>query len=189
MNNTDIIVQDASRKGIDRCNCPKCKGCAGTAIVCFNSRKLALRALGNALTKTAGLLLLLSCFLLQGQATAGVTHPAAGPTDPGQNDKVSVGYLTVFSSTQEAQWGEGSFYYPHTGYRIYDANGKSVKWVDNHNTSIDEAPQKVELAPGAYTVWAQSDKDGYVKLPVVIKLARRTVVHLESDRAGIAGHL
>jgi flagellar hook assembly protein FlgD len=100
--------------------------------------------------------------------------------DTEQYDKVSVGYLTVFSSTEETQWGEGSYYYVHTGYRIYDSAGKVVKWVENHDTSIDEDPQKVELAPGTYTIWAQSDKDGYVKVPVVIKLARTTAVHLET---------
>jgi hypothetical protein len=183
MNNNDVIIYNTDRKGIDRCHCPQCKGCAGTARVCFNSRKLAARPLKNALTKTAGLFLLLGCLSLQGRATA------AGPTDFAQNDKVSVGYLKVFSSTQESQWGEGSYYYLHTGYRIYDSTGQAVKWVDNHNTSIDETPQKVELAPGAYTVWAQSEKDGYVKVPVVIKPARTTAVHLESDRARNADHL
>jgi hypothetical protein len=180
MNDTDVIVSITDRNAINRCNCPKCKGCAGTARVCFNSRKLASRTAENALAKAVGLLLLLACFFLQGQATAGVTLPVVSPTDPGQNDKVSVGYLTVFSSTEEAQWGEGPYYYVHTGYRIYDSTGKAVKWIANHDSSTDEAPAKVELAPGKYTIWAQSDKDGYVKVPVVIKLARTTAVHLET---------
>ena len=181
--NNNTIANSTDRDVIDRCGCPKCKGHAGTTRVCFNSRKLASRTAGNALTKTAGLLLLLSCFFLQGHATAGVPLSAAGPTDPGQNDKVSVGYLAVFSSTEEAQWGEGPYYYVHTGYRIYDSAGKAVKWVNNHDSSIDEAPEKVELAPGKYTIWAQSDKDGYVEVPVVIKLARTTAVHLENGNA------
>jgi len=180
MNNNDIIVRETSRKDIDRCNCPTCKGRAGTSRVCFNSRKLASRTAGNALAKTVGLLLLLACFFLQGQARAGVTLPEVGPSDPGQNDRVSVGYLTVFSSTEETQWGDGPGYYVHTGYRIYDSTGKAVKWIANHDTSTDEVPEKVELTPGRYTIWAQSDKDGYVNVPVVIKLARTTAVHLES---------
>jgi len=155
-------------------------GRAGTARVCFNSRKLASRTAGNVLAKTVGLLLLLAGFFPQGEARAGVTLPAVGPTDPGQYDKVSVGYLTVFSSTEETQWGDGPYYYVHTGYRIYDSAGKAVKWIANHDTSTDEAPEKVELAPGRYTIWAQSDKDGYVKVPVVIKLARTTAVRLET---------
>jgi len=182
MNNIDMIVQDTSRKNINRCQCPKCKGCAGTARVCFNSRKLAARAQGNAPAKSAGLFLLLACFFLQGQANADVTSPAGKHMPPGEYDKGLVGYLKVFSSTQESQWGEGSYYYLHTGYRIFDSNGKTVKWVENHDGRTDEDPEKVELAPGTYTIWAQSDKDGYVKVPVVIKLAQTTAVHLETGR-------
>ena len=58
--------------------------------------------------------------------------------------------------------GEGSYYYLHTGYRIYDCKGNAVKWVENHSDRTDEDPEKVGLAPGAYFVWAQSDRDGYV---------------------------
>ena len=183
MNNSNMILNETSRTDTTRCKCATCKGSAGTKRVCFNSRKLASRTAGNALVKAAGLLLLLlllTCFFLQGQARADVTLPAVGSMDTEQYDKVSVGYLTVFSSTEETQWGEGSYYYVHTGYRIYDSAGKVVKWVENHDTSIDEDPQKVELAPGTYTIWAQSDKDGYVKVPVVIKQARTTAVHLET---------
>jgi hypothetical protein len=171
MNITGIIIQEPSRKKIDRCTCPQCKGCAGTATVCFNSRKLASRTAGNALAKTVGLLLLLACFFLQGHAQA----------SPGQDDRTSFGYLKVFSSTQESQWGEGSHYYPHTGYRIYDSTGHVVKWVGNHDGSTDETPEKVALAPGFYTIWAQSDKGGYVNVPVVVKMALTTAIHLESD--------
>ena len=178
--NNNIITNNTERDAINRCGCSKCKGNAGTARVCFNSRKIAARTAGNALVKTMGLLLLLAGFFPQGQARAAVTLPAVGPTDPGQYDKVSVGYLTVFSSTEETQWSDGPYYYLHTGYRIYDSAGKAVKWIANHDTSTDEAPEKVELAPGRYTIWAQSDKDGYVKVPVVIKLTRTTAVHLET---------
>lgn len=125
------------------------------------------------LIKTAGLLLFLNCSLLQGHATASATSSS--------NDKASPGFLKVFTATQESQWGEGGYYYLHTGYRIYDSNGKVVKWVENHTTSIDEAPEKVELAPGTYTIWAQSDKDGYVKVPVIIKQDGMTMVHLKSS--------
>src|ERR1700683_1211609 len=72
------------------------------------------------------------------QAHAGNVLPAVGPQPPGVYDKVSCGYLEVFSTTQESQWGEGSYYYPHTGYRIYDASGKLLKWVENHNLNTDE---------------------------------------------------
>jgi hypothetical protein len=175
MNITGIIIQEPSRKKINRCTCPQCKGYAGTTRVCFNSRKVASRTAGNALAKTVGLLLLLACFFLQGHAQA----------SPGQDDSASFGYLKVFSSTQESQWGEGSYYYLHTGYRIYDSTGKVVKWVENHDSSTDETPEKVELAPGRYTIWAQSDKDGYVKVPIVVTPYQTALIHLESEQEEI----
>ncbi len=129
-------------------------------------------------TQTLGLSLLACCFLFQGQASA------VESTATGQDDKASSGYLKVFSATQEAQWGEGSSYYLHTGYRIDDSNGKTVKWVVNHNDNADETPEKVELAPGVYTIWAQSEKNGYVKVPVVVKPDQLTAIHLEKDETG-----
>ena len=129
----------------------------------------------HALTRILGLFLLPCCLLFQEQAFA------VEPTVVGQYDKPSSGYLKVFSVTQESQWGEGSYYYLHTGYRIYDSNGKAIKWIENHDSNIDEDPQKVELAPGAYTVRAQSDRDGYVKVQVVIKPAQTTAIHLERE--------
>jgi len=167
-NSNDITVTDTDRESINRCNCSQCRGLAGTARVCFNNRKLAARMQGKALAKASALAFFLSCFFLQGPAPAKPTS--------------TLGYLEVFSATQETQWGEGSFYYPHTGYRIFDAEGRTVKWVDNHDSDIDETPQKVELAPGTYTIWAQSDRDGYVKERVTISTARTTTLRLESDR-------
>ena len=178
MNNNDTIVTETSRKSIARCNCPECKGNAGTATVCFNSRKLASRTAGNALVKAAGLLLLPACFFLPGRAQA----------SPGQNDHASVGYLEVFSATEEnspAGVSDGDGYYLHTGYRIYDSTGKMVEWVENHDGGNNEDPQKVELAPGRYTIWAQSDEDGYVKVPVMVRPYQTALIHLEGNQEGI----
>jgi hypothetical protein len=111
-----------------------------------------------------------------------VQLPAVGPRPSGFYEGVSCGYLKVFSATEEHQWGEGSYYYPHTSYRITDANGKTIKRVENHQTDIDESPETVELAPGTYTVIAQSENDGLVRVPVVIKRARTTALHLEKGR-------
>ena len=52
-------------------------------------------------------------FAVIGTATlthAGTVLSAVGPTPPGESDKVSCGYLKVYSATQESQWGEGSYY-------------------------------------------------------------------------------
>ena len=115
-------------------------------------------------------------------ALAQVQLPAVGPKPPGIYEGVTCGYLKVFSATEEHQWGEGSYYYPHTAYRITDANGKTIKRVENHESDIDESPEKVELAPGTYIVIAESENDGMVRVPVVIKLALTTAVHLEKGR-------
>jgi len=113
-------------------------------------------------------------------AQAGPVLAPVGPRAPGDYPKVSCGYLEVFSRTEETQWGEGSYYHPHSAYWIYSTDGKRLKTVDNHDSEIDEKPQRVELTPGKYTVRAWSDDDGLVTVPVTIALARTTRVRLES---------
>ncbi len=110
---------------------------------------------------------------------AGPVLPEVGPRPPGDYPAVTCGYLKVFSRTEQSQWGEGSYYYIHTAYWIYDSTGKRIRTVSNHDSSIDEDPQKVELPPGHYVVKAWSDNDGLVTVPVVVKLARTTSVNLE----------
>lgn len=133
----------------------------------------------------ASLLRSIALMMLAGMGTHAlgqVQLPAVGPRPPGIYEGVSGGYLKVFSATEEHQWGEGSYYYPHSSYRITDASGKTIKRVENHQTDIDERPETVELAPGTYTVIAQSENDGLVRVPVVIKRALTTAVHLEKGR-------
>jgi hypothetical protein len=118
------------------------------------------------------------------QAQAGPVLPAVGPNPPGEYQKVSCGYLEVYSATEEsspAGVSDGDDYYPHTPYWLYNATGKRIRTVQNHGISPEEeGPEKVELTPGTYFVKAWSDKDGLVTVPVVIKLARTTTVHLEN---------
>lgn len=112
-------------------------------------------------------------------AGAGPVLPAVGPTPPGLENKVTVGYLKVFSRTERSKWGTGPTVDVHTAYWIYDTSGKCIRTVRNHDTSVDEFPQSVELTPGTYVVKAWSSNDGLVTVPVVIKLARTTTVHLD----------
>ena len=119
---------------------------------------------------------------ISNHALSQVQLPAVGPRPPGIYDGVSCGYLKVFSATEEHQWGEGTYYYPITSYRIANASGKTIKRVQNHQTDIDEHPETVELAPGTYIVIAESENDGTVRVPVVIKLVQTTAVHLEKGR-------
>ena len=94
MNNNEIIVENTERDPINRCSCSKCKGCAGTARACFNSRKLALRTAKNAPVKTVGLILLLACFFPQGRATACVSLPEVTLVHPGRDHQFFV-HLTL----------------------------------------------------------------------------------------------
>ena len=43
----------------------------------------------------------------------------------------------------------------------------------------DENPETVSLPVGSYTVVARSQKDGYVRVPVMIKDGRRTILALD----------
>ena len=89
------------------------------------------------------------------------------------------GYLVVYSDTENPINTGDTMYYPHTAYKIYDAHGSYVRFVQNHMSSSDETPARVSLPPGNYTIRAQSEIDGDVAVPVLIKGLRTTVVNLE----------
>jgi hypothetical protein len=59
----NIIVSNPN-SGIDRCGCPECNGCAGTARVCFNARKLAARRKENMMAENVGMVLFINCLVL-----------------------------------------------------------------------------------------------------------------------------
>lgn len=74
-------------------------------------------------------------------------------------------------------------FYPHSEYSIYNSNGSRLRWVANHMSLRDETPETVSLPAGTYTVVADSDFDGQVKIPVRIAGGRTTRVNLEGSRA------
>ena len=89
-----------------------------------------------------------------------------------------LGYLEVYSATDEFDDG-GVPYYAHSSYAIYTTDGKVFKNVENHISRSDEVPEIVTLPVGPYIVEARSDRDGYVRVAVVIKAGRRTTLNLE----------
>ena len=104
-----------------------------------------------------------------------------GPIRPDGLDyrtEVPQGYLEVFSATDEFDDG-GVPYHPHSSYAIYTTDGKVFKTVENHISRGDELPEIVTLPVGPYIVEARSDKDGYVRVAVVIKAGYRTTLDLE----------
>jgi hypothetical protein len=89
------------------------------------------------------------------------------------------GYLEVFTATRTAEVDFESYFNPHTSYTVTDAAGRSVKYVENHTSDMDEWPDLVTLPPGTYHVVAESAWCGLVTVPVVVQPGATTVVHLD----------
>ena len=69
----------------------------------------------------------------------------------------------------------------HSGYKIYSADGKVLKTVNNKVGSYVEDPPTVSLPPGHYTVVARASAFGIVTVPVVIEAGKTTFVHLNGS--------
>ena len=136
--------------------------------------------------KTINLMFVLGlvAWLGSGCATQPVVLNPVGPAQNRPSPPGSRGYLRVYSATETDQIGEGTYYYPHTGYRIYDGDGRLVKFVPNHIGNMDESAALVSLPAGQYRVKAQSDIYGWVTVPVVVEAGEITSVHLQSTWPG-----
>jgi hypothetical protein len=84
----------------------------------------------------------------------------------------------VYSATDEFDDG-GVAYHAHSSYAIYTLDGKLFRNIENHISRSDEIPEVVALPVGSYTVDARSEKDGYVRVPVVINAGRPTILDLD----------
>ena len=120
-------------------------------------------------------------------AQAGDRNPLfPGPIRPGDLDYPagsSQGYLTVYLTADEFNDGN-AWYFPHSAFAIYTIDGKLFKNVKSHFT-YDEIPEVLMALPvGSYIVVARSEKDGYIRLPVVIKAGRRTILDLDLREKG-----
>jgi len=102
--------------------------------------------------------------LAEGKATAG---------------QLSQGSLVVYSATDAFDDGDVR-YYAHSSYAIYTTNGKLFKNVENHISSSDEIPEVVALPVGSYVIEGRSERDGYVRVRIVIRAGRRTILDLDS---------
>ena len=139
--------------------------------------------LHSSLLKTVLLLVSLASF------TGSLATSQAGTSDaffvgaahigaPHHRQGSAQGYLLVYSATDEFNDGD-SVYNVHSSYQIYTADGKLFKSVENHMARSDELPELVSLAAGFYVVEARSPDNKYVRVPVVIKPSRRTVVDVD----------
>ena len=89
------------------------------------------------------------------------------------------GYLLVYSATDEFNDGDLIFN-AHSSYSIHTADGKLFKNVENHMSRSDEIPEIVRLPVGSYVIEARSERDGYVRVTILIKAGRRTILDLDS---------
>jgi hypothetical protein len=129
------------------------------------------------LLNTAALLLLLGSFI------ASVRHTQA----VGFRTRSVDGYLLVYSATDEVSDGDLVFN-AHSSYLIYTTDGKLFKSVENHMSPSDEIPGRVSLPAGSYIVEARSANNGYVRVHVVIKPSRLTLLDLDSrDKESSSG--
>jgi hypothetical protein len=125
------------------------------AVAMFVAVALLGTTRGNETEKTA---------LAEGKATA---------------EQLSQGSLVVYSATDAFDDGDVP-YYAHSSYAIYTTNGKLFKNVENHISSSDEIPEVVTLPAGSYVIEARSERKGYVRVRLVIKAGRQTILDLES---------
>ena len=98
---------------------------------------------------------------------------------PDHSIGLAEGYLLVYSATDEFTDGDLVFN-AHSSYLIYTTDGKSFKSVENHMSRSDEIPERVSLPAGSYIVEARSASNGYVRVRVVIKPSRLTLLDLDS---------
>ena len=129
------------------------------------------------------LLIVLLALCLGGSTIAqseGKDPLSPGPVRPGNLDyrtELPQGYLKVYSATDEFKDGD-AWYFPHSSYVIYTINGKLLKNVKNKRYADDEIPEVVALPVGTYAVVARSERDGYSRMPVVIKEGQQTILDL-----------
>jgi hypothetical protein len=140
-------------------------------------------------TKLLIVLFAFSCGSLM-MAQAGDTHSLfTGPVRSGPPDhgtRLVEGYLLVYSATDEVSDGDLVFN-PHSSYFICTPDGKRFKSVENHMSRGDEIPERVSLPAGSYIVEARSANNGYLRVPVVIKPSRQTVLDLDDESKTFSG--
>jgi hypothetical protein len=119
--------------------------------------------------------------LLIGCASAPVALAPVGPNPAGAGNGTSGGGLQVFSSLAARSEGDNPAWYQHTGYCIYDLQGKLVRRVNNTIGYYAEAPRRVALPAGNYLVKARAGDYPRVDVPVTIVPGRTTKIHLDDS--------
>jgi hypothetical protein len=120
--------------------------------------------------------------------TGCISNPMAlAPVGPDASSRMvpgTKGYLQVFTATEKSRpiaSDDNTYFDLHSSYDINDASGKSVKFVPNHASNMDEWPDEVRLPVGNYNIVAESTCCGLVTVPVVIEKGKTTIVHLDRN--------
>jgi hypothetical protein len=119
--------------------------------------------------------------LLGGCAIATTPLASIGPGPAQKAWSRHEGDLQVFTATQTVDADFHAYFDLHVGYDIDDTSGKTIRYVANHDSNIDESVDTVSLPPGTYTVVARSTWCGLMKIPVVIEAGKTTSVHLDGN--------
>ena len=117
--------------------------------------------------------------ILAGCASTPTTLSRVGPEAANGSSSIGEVRLVVKTATEEHPSGDETYYYTHTGYRIYTADGTLWKYIPNSSTTVDQSPTLVSIPAGDYEVHALSDF-GSVIVPVQIRAGRTTEVNLEA---------
>jgi hypothetical protein len=104
-----------------------------------------------------------------------VSTSRSSTSAPGQ------GALLVLTPTGLSYAGT-SMHFPHLSYFIESQQGRPVRCVANHQTRTDEMPPEVPLPAGRYTLVAEADGLGKVKVPIEISSGTLTKVVLQRFR-------
>jgi len=101
---------------------------------------------------------------------------AKGSTKPAE---LSQGSLMVYSVMDRFD-DDDVIYYEYSSYAIYTINGELFRYVENRVSSSNLIPEAVTLPAGSYVIEARSVTDIYVRVPIVIRAGRQTILDLGS---------
>ena len=103
---------------------------------------------------------------------------AAGPYQP-------EGCLVVCSALAPMNMVDAD-YELHSSYTLYDAQGKTLKRIQNHLGSNDQDPTPVYLPAGRYQVSARGSGYRLITVPVVVRQHETTTVYLDGTGDALA---
>jgi len=126
--------------------------------------------------------LLLGCLIsmVPGCASQTVMLSPVGPPPLARPSGATDAGLSVFSADDFGTPGDELARY-HSGYWLYSADGKRLKYISNRAGSQGREPAKVSLSPGRYRIIARAAAFGTVTVPVVLEAGKTTFVHLDGS--------